>query len=85
MAYQVKPDLFVSMIPGNELVNEIQEVIEYCKENNCLAQLEFNGHTNWISGYSSLNTLKHAWYNLRTSKEDILAQIRDKKLDSILN
>ena len=84
MAHQISPQLFISMMPGSELSNEIRQVMEYCKENNCLAQLEFNGQTNWISQYSSLITLTHAWYDLRTTKSDILAQIRDQKIDSIL-
>jgi hypothetical protein len=84
MAHKISQDLFISIIPGSELSSEIRQVMEYCKENNCLAQLEFNGQTNWISQYSNLPTLTHAWYDIRTTKSDILAQIRDKKIDSIL-
>lgn len=82
--YGTSPELIFISLPGNNLSKEIQQVIEYCKENNCLAQLEFNGKTNWISQYSNLNTLTNAWYHLKTTKADILSQIRDKKIDSIL-
>jgi hypothetical protein len=84
MAHQISSELFISITPGSELSDEIRQVIEYCKENNCLSQLEFNEQTNWISQYSNLPTLTHAWYSIRTTKSGILAQIRDKKIDSIL-
>jgi SOS response regulatory protein OraA/RecX len=85
MPHQISPELFISFIPGSRLEDEIDKVIDYCKQNNCLSQLEFNGKTNWISQYSNKGSLVNAWFNITTTKEDILAQIRDNKLDSILS
>jgi SOS response regulatory protein OraA/RecX len=85
MPHQISPELFISFIPGSRLEDEIDKVIDYCEQNNCLSQLEFNAKTNWISQYSNKDSLSNDWFNITTTKEDILAQIRDKKLDSILS
>ena len=78
--------IFESIIPGNHLLDEINCVIKYCKENNCIIQLNFNGTCHWISSFTDPKQLAKDWYNIpELTKEQFTSQLRDFKLNEILN
>lgn len=78
-------DKFASIIPGNHILYEINYVIEYCKENNCIIQLDFNGTCHWISQFTDALKLSKEWYNApELTKEEFKSQLRDSKLTEIL-
>jgi len=81
-----KYNYFISVIPGDELSECIGAVVEYCKENNTSAILEFNGTNNRVESWIVPKELANAWYSNPT---DVWYQsrrmvMRDNKINEIL-
>ena len=60
--YQRDTNIFISIIPGQELGECIEAVIKHCVDNKTSATLEFNGVSNVIESYIDPKEMKRTWY-----------------------
>ena len=74
---------FASIYAGTELTEAITTVIQYCKEYNIVATLEFNGYINRIESWMEPKELVKVWY--ANTDESWYNEQRLKKRDNKIN
>lgn len=77
-------DIIFLPMPGARLDECIKKVIDYCNENNCQSEFEFNGYTHFIYPDSDVNKLYKHWYDDSVTTEEKIRIRRDSRINSIL-
>ncbi len=79
-------DKFIAIMPGTELTECIDLVVEYCKEYNTSASLEFNGKTNRIESWINSSELRDVWFQEIDNRwyNEQHVKSRDRKINVIL-
>ncbi len=78
---------FVSLVPGTELSECLEAIINYCKENNTSAKLEFNGVINKVESWIDPAELANVWFD-KVPKEwydEQRVKQRDKRIDQVVD